>query len=48
MPPTEHVLIDALAYRGAKVITMSSGPDGSIYVVTMGKRPRRSKATCRP
>lgn len=37
MPPTEHVLIDALSFRGAKVVTMSSGADGSIYVVTQGK-----------
>lgn len=37
MPPTEHVLIDALAYRGAKVITMSSDSTGAIYVVTRGK-----------
>lgn len=37
MPPTEHVLIDALSFRGAKVVTMSSGSDGSIYVVTQGK-----------
>lgn len=37
MPPTEHVLIDALAFRDAKVITMSSDSKGAIYVVTRGK-----------
>ena len=35
MPPSEHVLIDQLAYRGAKVIMGSDfGDHGAIWVVT--------------
>lgn len=37
-PPTEHILIDQLAYRGARVIMMSDwGDDGAYWIVTRGK-----------
>lgn len=42
MPPSEHVLIDALAYRGAKVILGSDhGEAGAYWLVVRGKRPSR-------
>ena len=38
MPPTEHILIDQLAYRGARVIMMSDwGDKGAYWIVTRGK-----------
>lgn len=38
MPPSEHVLIDQLAYRGARVVTMSDwGDEGAVWVVLRGK-----------
>jgi hypothetical protein len=38
MPPTEHILIDQLAYRGARVITMSDwGDRGAVWIVVRGK-----------
>lgn len=40
MPPTEHVLIDALAHRDAKVVSMSSFAKGNAWwFVVQGKRP---------
>jgi hypothetical protein len=45
MPPSEHVLIDQLAYRGARVISSSDSgrPDGPAYwLVVRGKtNPKR-------
>lgn len=40
MPPSEHVLIDKLSYRGAKVV-MSNwlGGDSQLWVVLEGKKP---------
>lgn len=39
-PPSEHVLIDQLAYRGARVACMSDwGSDGAFWVVMRGKTP---------
>ena len=39
MPPSEHVLIDQLAYRGARVKFASDwGKDGAIWVVMRGDR----------
>lgn len=35
MPPTEHVLIDQLAYRGARVLMATDfGKHGAIWIVT--------------
>jgi len=42
MPPSEHVLIDQLAYRGARVIHGSDlGESGAVWVVIRGKIPNR-------
>lgn len=43
MPPSEHVLIDQLAYRGAKVILGTDyGPEQpALWLVMRGKRPAR-------
>lgn len=44
MPPTEHVLIDALSHRGAKVILGSDhGAAGAFWLVVRGKRPSRGR-----
>lgn len=37
MPPSEHVLIDQLAHRGARVITMSDWGDYGFWIVMRGK-----------
>jgi len=38
-PPSEHVLIDQLSYRGARVVMASDwGKDGAIWVVVRGDR----------
>lgn len=38
MPPSEHVLIDQLAYRGARVALMCDHADaGAFWVVVRGK-----------
>ena len=40
MPPSEHVLIDQLAYRGARVVTSADHTDdGAFWVVVRGFRP---------
>jgi len=36
MPPSEHVLIDELAYRGAKVVLSSSSAARGFWLVTKG------------
>jgi hypothetical protein len=38
-PPSEHILIDQLAYRGARVMMMSDFGDdlGAVWVVIRGK-----------
>ena len=41
MPPTEHILIDELSYRGAKVIASASGPKTGYWLVWKGPRPDR-------
>lgn len=43
MPPSEHVLIDALAHRGAKVISMAAVGDTAWWLVIQGKRPSRKQ-----
>jgi hypothetical protein len=42
MPPSEHILIDQLSYRGAKVILGSDWGEFAIWVVTRGKTPNRA------
>jgi hypothetical protein len=42
MPPSEHILIDQLAYRGARVKMSSDwGDDGAIWIVIRGKELTR-------
>lgn len=36
MPPSEHILIDQLSYRGAKVNNMSDMGDFAFWLVTRG------------
>lgn len=36
MPPSEHTLIDALSYRGAKVILSSSSDETGYWLVVKG------------
>lgn len=43
MPPSEHVLIDQLAYRGATVNTSSDLGDCAFWIVTRGFRPHGEK-----
>lgn len=44
-PPTEHVLIDQLAYRGARVVSMSSVAKGfSWWLVVRGDCNRKRLA----
>lgn len=40
MPPTEHVLIDALTYRGARVVSSSAGHGYGFWLVIQGTIPR--------
>ena len=40
-PPSEHVLIDQLSYRGAKVVLSFDYGDQAFWVVIRGKRPTR-------
>lgn len=38
MPPSEHILIDKLSYRGARVVLSTwLGGDGQVWVVLEGK-----------
>lgn len=39
MPPSEHILIDQLAYRGARVVLGSDLGDMGFWVVMRGKWP---------
>lgn len=39
MPPSEHILIDQLSYRGARVVLGSDWGDMAIWVVMRGKSP---------
>lgn len=41
MPPSEHVLIDQLAYRGARVVLGSDWGNFGMWVVVRGKTPSR-------
>jgi len=41
LPPSEHVLIDQLSYRDAKVLTGCDFEDYGFWVVIKGERPRR-------
>lgn len=42
MPPSEHVLIDQLAYRGARVVMSSDwGSYGAVWVVVRGDKIMR-------
>lgn len=43
MPPSEHILIDALSYRGAKIALSSDNGDGkgAFWFVIRDKRPSR-------
>lgn len=43
MPPSEHILIDQLAYRGATVNTSSDLGDCAFWIVTRGFRPHGEK-----
>ena len=43
MPPSEHVLIDQLAYRGATVNTATDLGDYAFWIVTRGFRPHGDK-----
>lgn len=36
MPPSEHILIDELAYRGARVVCSSNGGDIAFWLVVKG------------
>lgn len=36
MPPGEHVLIDALSYRGAKIVLSSCSSDTGYWLVVKG------------
>lgn len=36
MPPSEHVLIDALAYRGARVVMSTQVNDFGVWLVVRG------------
>lgn len=39
MPPSEHILIDQLAYRGARVVMSADyGPDEAYWLVVRGKK----------
>lgn len=40
MPPSEHILIDQLSYRGARVLMCSDwGKSGAIWIVTRNLKP---------
>lgn len=41
MPPSEHVLIDQLAYRGARVVLGSDWGSFGMWIVVRGKTPSR-------
>lgn len=41
MPPSEHVLIDELSYRGAKVVCSSIGSSGGWWLVMKGEVDRK-------
>lgn len=38
MPPSEHILIDQLAYRGARVVMSSDFGDQAYWLVVRGTR----------
>jgi len=42
MPPSEHILIDELSFRGARVVSASTGPSLSYWLVMKGKPTRAS------
>lgn len=42
MPPSEHVLIDELSYRGAKVVSSSNGSKGGWWLVVRGDVDRKT------
>ena len=44
MPPSEHVLIDQLSYRGATVNQSSDWGEYAFWIVTRGFRPTGEKA----
>lgn len=44
MPPSEHVLIDELSYRGARVIASSNGSGGGWWLVVRGDVPTKGLA----
>ena len=44
MPPSEHVLIDELSYRNAKVVSSSSGSKGGWWLVIKGDVDRKKLA----
>lgn len=48
MPPSEHVLIDQLSYRGARVVLGSDWGELAMWVVVRGPMPNREvrKAMC--
>jgi hypothetical protein len=37
MPPSEHILIDALAYRGARVVMSQSTQNAEVWLVVKGQ-----------
>jgi hypothetical protein len=39
MPPSEHVLIDQLSYRGARIVMSSDYGDSAFWLVIRGKTP---------
>lgn len=43
MPPSEHVLIDELSYRGAKVVMSSTGGACDFWLVVKQDRPMSKK-----
>jgi hypothetical protein len=44
MPPSEHILIDKLAFRGAKVTAMSAVGGASWWLVVEGEMTRKQVA----
>lgn len=41
MPPSEHILIDELSYRGARIVSSSSAPEGAWWLVVRGHVPTK-------
>lgn len=42
MPPSEHILIDQLSYRGARVVLGCDWGDLAMWVVIRGPTPNRA------